>query len=200
MTRIKLCGMMRLCDIEAVNELRPDFCGFILSAGFRRSLSAETFTELSKSLDSNISSVGVFVNDDIDRISELSSRLDLIQLHGNETDDYIRSLRDLTGKPIIKAFKITSPEDVRLAEKSNADYILLDSGTGTGRAFDHSLITGIERPYFLAGGLTPENVLEAIGTLHPFGVDASSSLETDGLKDKNKMAAMVRAVRGGINI
>ena len=83
----------------------------------------------------------------------------------------------------------------KLAKKSRADYVLLDSGTGTGKTFDHSLIKNIDRPYFLAGGLTAENVCEAIETLCPFAVDASSCLETDGKKDKAKMTEFVNAVR-----
>ena len=95
----------------------------------------------------------------------------------------------------VKAFKITSAADIAAAEQSAADYILLDSGTGTGVTFDHSLISSLTRPYFLAGGLTAQNVGEAVETLQPFAVDASSSLETKGQKDKNKMTEFVNAVR-----
>ena len=121
--------------------------------------------------------------------------LDLIQLHGKDDNGYITRLRELTGKPIIKAFTVRTGEDIKAAVQSKADYVLLDSGTGTGKTFDHSLIADIDRPFFLAGGLTAENVGEAIEAFHPFAVDASSSLETDGKKDKNKMAAFVAAVR-----
>ena len=82
-----------------------------------------------------------------------------------------------------------------MANESIADYVLLDSGTGTGKSFDHSLIEGIDRPYFLAGGLTAQNVKEVIQSLHPYAVDASSCLETDGRKDKSKMTEFVRAIR-----
>ena len=121
--------------------------------------------------------------------------LDVIQLHGKEDDTYIRNLRKHTDKPIIKAFKITSEEDIQLAVHSTADYVLLDSGTGTGKTFDHSLIRGIDRPYFLAGGLNADNVAEAIREFHPYAIDASSCLETDGKKDRNKMIEFVNNIR-----
>nr|MCR5584867.1 phosphoribosylanthranilate isomerase [Lachnospiraceae bacterium] len=96
--------------------------------------------------------------------------------------------------PVIKAFKIQTEKDAEEAEKSCADYILLDSGAGTGKVFDWELLKDIKRPYFLAGGLNPENVGDAIRLLHPYGVDVSSGLETCGLKDKNKMTAFKEAV------
>lgn len=198
MTRIKLCGMMRREDIEAVNSLLPDYCGFILSDGFRRSIGRDEFSELSELLDKRVKCVGVFVNEPIETIaSEYAARLDLIQLHGSEDNEYIRTLSDMTGKPVIKAFRITSEADIHAADRSAADYVLLDSGTGTGRTFDHSLIKDIDRPFFLAGGLTPDNIGEALSRFSPFAVDASSSLETDGRKDRIKMTEFVNAVRKG---
>lgn len=199
MTRIKLCGMMQPSDVLAAAELKADYVGFILTDGFRRSIGQGRFCELAAQLDdrrSDAKKVGVFVNEPIENIVQYyTQKLDIIQLHGNEDDDYIHRLREMSGKPIIKAFRIKSGQDIRSAQASAADYVLLDSGTGTGRTFDHSLIKDIQRPFFLAGGLTDKNVGEAIQKLHPFAVDASSSLETDGSKDKNKMAAFVAAVR-----
>lgn len=121
--------------------------------------------------------------------------IDIAQLHGSEDEEYISKLRTLTNKPIIKAFLLKSKDDAQKAEKSTADHILLDSGMGTGKGFDRSLLKNISRPYFLAGGLYPENVADAIETLSPFAVDVSSGIETDNFKDKNKMAAFVKAVR-----
>lgn len=197
MTKIKLCGMKRVDDVIAARELGADYAGFILTGGFSRTVSFETFCELVSSLDgSDTIPVGVFVNEPIDSIVNVyAERLGMIQLHGSESNDYIRELRERTDKPIIKAFKITSQEDIQKAITSPADYVLLDSGTGTGRVFDHSLVSGIDRPYFLAGGLDAENVGAAINALHPFAVDASSSLETNGTKDKLKMTEFVNAVR-----
>jgi len=97
---------------------------------------------------------------------------------------------------VIKAFRIESGRDIDLAQASSADYVLLDSGSGgTGTAFDWNLTQHAERPYFLAGGLTPENAARAVDLLHPYGVDVSSGIETDGKKDKRKMAAFAAAVR-----
>ncbi len=197
MTRVKMCGLRSEADVRAVLELRPDFAGFILSGGFRRSISRETFAELSAMLiGSGVKRVGVFVNEPLDSIIGFADYIDVIQLHGSEDEDYIRSLRKLTDKPIIKAITVRSEADIEAARASSADYVLLDSGTGTGSTFEHSLIADIDRPFFLAGGLTAENVSEAIRRFEPFAVDASSSLETDGIKDKTKMAAFLIAVRG----
>lgn len=199
MTGIKLCGMMRPADVIAACELGADYIGFVLSDGFRRSVGPGTFCELqscASECGKDVKKVGVFVNEPIENITQrYADMLDLIQLHGKEDNGYITRLRELTGKPIIKAFTVRTVEDIKAAVQSKADYVLLDSGTGTGKTFDHSLIADIDRPFFLAGGLTAENVGEAIEAFHPFAVDASSSLETDGKKDKNKMAAFVAAVR-----
>ena len=201
-TGIKLCGMMRPADVSAALELNADYIGFILSEGFRRTVSYDSFCEMesyvreARERGQSVKIVGVFVNEPIENIIKYyEEKLDIIQLHGKEDDEYIRSLRLRTAKPVIKAFKITSKEDVEKARESISDYVLLDSGTGTGKTFDHSLICEIDRPYFLAGGLTPDNVGEAIASLRPFAVDASSSLETDGKKDPGKMKAFVEAVR-----
>ena len=98
---------------------------------------------------------------------------------------------------IIQAFRIETKSDVENAQKSDADFIMLDSGGGSGEVFNHSLTAGIKRDFFLAGGLDSDNVSEAIKICKPYAVDTSSSLETDGVKDKNKMAAFVGAVRKG---
>ena len=197
MTRVKLCGLRSEADVHAVLELCPDYAGFILSEGFRRSITRGNFEKLSEMLSgSSIQRVGVFVNEPLDSLVSFVSALDLIQLHGSEDDDYIGSLRSFTDKPIIKAFTVKTEADIEAARVSSADYVLLDSGTGTGTAFDHSLIKDIGRPFFLAGGLTSENVGGAIDCFEPFAVDASSSLETNGVKDRTKMSAFVMAVRG----
>ena len=198
-TKIKLCGMMNPPDVITAAELKVDYVGFILSEGFRRTIPLGTFCELDSYLhdhSNTVKKVGVFVNEPIENILKYyEEMLDVIQLHGKEDEAYIKELRRHTEKPIIKAFKIVSAEDIQLAVNSTADYVLLDSGTGTGKTFDHSLIRGIERPYFLAGGLTADNVAEAIDSLHPYAVDASSCLETDGKKDRNKMIEFVNAIR-----
>ena len=120
---------------------------------------------------------------------------DNAQLHGDENEDYIVYLRELTDKPIIKAFRIENASNIKTAKQSTADYILLDSGAGTGTVFDWNFIKNIKRPYFLAGGLSLDNVENAVKILHPYAVDVSSGIETKGLKSKTKMSAFVAAVR-----
>ena len=197
MTRLKLCGLMRAADAEAVNAVRPELAGMILSPGFRRSVTAETAAEIRRALDRLIPAVGVFVNAQIREITAFASRgiIQLVQLHGTEDDAYIWQLRRVCTLPIIKAFRIASADDLQKAERSDADLVLLDSGTGTGQTFDWSLLEGFPRPYFLAGGLTPENAAAAIEALHPYGVDVSSGIETDGQKDAEKIRRFAEIVR-----
>ena len=197
MTKIKLCGLTRPCDIECVNELLPEYIGFVFAPKSKRNISAEKAEMLRSMLDFKITPVGVFVDEKIEVIADLIKRkiIDIVQLHGNESEQYIEDLRRVIDCPVIKAFRIESEADIASANQSSADYVLLDSGGGTGKVFDHSLLKDIARPYFLAGGLTPENVETAVKQLAPFAVDASTSLETDGFKDKIKMTAFVNAVR-----
>ena len=197
MTKIKLCGLTRPCDIEYVNELLPEYIGFVFAPKSRRYISPEKAEVLREHLDDRITPMGVFVDEKIEVIADLIKRkiIDIVQLHGNESEQYIEDLRRVIDCPVIKAFRIESEADIASANQSSADYVLLDSGGGTGKVFDHSLLKDIARPYFLAGGLTPENVETAVKQLAPFAVDASTSLETDGFKDKIKMTAFVNAVR-----
>lgn len=199
MTKIKLCGMRNAADIAVVNQLKPDYIGFILAPQFWRYVPSETVARLRAALDPAIQVVGVFVNQDVNEVARLLTEgtIDVAQLHGQEDEAYIAALRQMTDKPIFKAFKINTPEAVATANASSADCVLLDSGTGTGTVFDWSLLEQIRRPYFLAGGLHPGNVADAVGTLQPYGVDVSSGIETNKRKDPEKMAAFVAAVKKG---
>ena len=199
MTRIKRCGLRRACDIEAANELRPDYVGFVFANGSKRYVSPEEAKVLRSMLDPGISAVGVFVDADPSFIEDIldSGTIDMIQLHGNEDGGYIDRLRSSSSVPIVKAFRIGDGMDVDEIMSCPADHIMLDSGAGTGNVFDWNMIENMNRPYFLAGGLSADNVEEAIERLHPFAVDVSSGIETDGFKDKTKMAAFVAAVRRG---
>ena len=197
--KIKLCGMFRDCDIDYANEAKPDYVGFIL--GFtksHRNIDAET-ARLRSRLDTGIKAVGVFVNSPETTCAEYANCgiINVIQLHGNEDADFIRRLRELTSAPIIKAAKIRTPEDIGRVQALGADYVLLDNGTGTGEMFDHSLLDGAEirQPFFLAGGLTPENLRQAAESVRPYCVDLSSGVETDRLKDREKMLEAVRVIR-----
>ena len=197
MTKIKLCGLTRPCDIEYANELLPEYIGFVFVPKRKRYISLEKAEMLRSMLDFKITPVGVFVDEKIEVIADLIKRkiIDIVQLHGNESKQYITDLQRVIDCPVIKAFRIESEADIVRANNSSADYVLLDSGGGTGTTFDHSLLKDIARPYFLAGGLTHENVKTAVKQLAPFAVDASTSLETDGFKDKIKMIAFVNAIR-----
>ena len=196
--KIKLCGLTRPCDIEAVNELQPDYIGFVFAKKSRRYVSPEKAKELKAMLAPGIQAVGVFVNEEPEQIVSLleAGTIDVAQLHGHEGEREIRRLRELTNHPLIQAFRIDTEQDVERANASTADYVLLDSGAGgTGTVFDWDLLQAIRRPYFLAGGLDTENLGTVRAKLNPYGVDVSSGIETDGYKDKKKMTAFVAAAR-----
>lgn len=199
MTKIKLCGLSRIQDIEAANRLKPDYIGFVFAAKSKRRVTHLQAAELKSKLNPDTKAVGVFLNDDLDMVASMMNLgiVDVVQLHGTEDEEYLKKLRTITDKPVIKAFIINSADDVRRAEESTADYILLDGGKGSGKAFDWSLLKDIKRPYFLAGGLNPENAADAVANLKPFAVDVSTGIETDGFKDAEKMTAFVSAVRKG---
>ena len=189
-TYIKTCGMTRLEDIAAVNEAHPDMCGFIIDfPKSKRSISAEQQIELAARLDPTICSVGVFVDVPINQIVKLAQigSIQAIQLHGNEDEDYIAQLRAQCKLPIIKAFQIKNANDLAIAKASSADMVLLDSGQGSGESFDWSLLEAFDRPYLLAGGLSSQTIPLALEKLHPWGVDLSSGLETNGVKDRQKI-------------
>lgn len=197
MTKIKLCGLSRPGDIETANRLNPEYIGFVFAAKSIRCVSSERAAELKKLLHPSIKSVGVFVRENPETVAELlrSGTIDIAQLHGGESEDYIKQLRTLTDKPLIKAYRIDTEQDVEAANMSSADYVLLDSGQGgTGTTFDWNLLEKIDRPYFLAGGLNADNVRGAIERLNPYAVDVSSGIETDGHKDSIKMEDFVHAV------
>lgn len=203
--KIKLCGLTRAEDIQAANELRPDYIGFVFASSSRRYVSPAQAAELSRGLAPGIQAVGVFVNAPHSLVAELLNRniIDLAQLHGDEDEAYISQLRRLTDKPLIQAFKVRSTQDIQGAAASSADYLLLDSGAGSGQAFDWQLLRGVRRPYFLAGGLGPDNAAAALAQLADtplYALDVSSGVETAGRKDRGKMAAFVEAVRSFNNI
>lgn len=199
-TRIKLCGMMRTQDMDAVNEALPDMVGFITDIpGSRRSLSSGEVGRLAALADEHVCTVSVSVNLPFSRVGYNARRyVDLVQLHGDEDELYIRGVRTRTNAGIIQAFQVHGKEDVERANRSSADMVLLDAGQGSGEQFDWGLLEGIRRPYILAGGLTPQNVAEAVRELRPWGVDLSSGLETNGAKDPDKIKAAVAAVRSAL--
>lgn len=195
MTKIKICGLQSEDDISYVNELKPDYIGFVFLKGRRRYISPEKAAHLRDLLNPAIQSVGVFVDEPIENVISLlnSGTIQVAQLHGHEDEAYAKQLKELCGKPIIKAFIIQNEDDIKNALAYDCDYLLLDNGLGTGETFDWSLIRNINKPFFLAGGLTPENVQEAISLTQPYGVDTSSGVETDYHKDYNKIKAFINA-------
>ena len=197
---VKFCGLQMEEDIRAVNGLMPDMVGFILDKSRRRYVSPDRLCELRSMLDPKIKAVGVFVDEDIDQVEKLLKEglIDIAQLHGKETPEYIRELKRRTGAEVIKAFAVRNERDIIEATDSPADLVLLDSpGGGTGAAFEWGMLTLVQRPFILAGGLNAGNVNEAIEMIDPYGVDVSSGIETDGVKDRNKMEAFMAAVRKG---
>lgn len=195
--KIKICGLRRAEDIEYVNKYRPDFIGFIINfPKSHRSISPEQAQELHSRLRSDIPAVGVTVNKTLEYNAALLENgiVDIVQLHGRESDEMVRELRRRTCKPVWKAFKIRTQDDLEAAKRSSADLILLDNGYGTGAAFDWTLVRDIGRPFALAGGLTAEN-LEDAARMFPYLMDLSSGAETDKVKDPNKIRSLIEIVR-----
>ena len=197
MTKMKLCGLRRRADIDYVNAILPEYIGFVFAEKSKRYVKPLIAADLRTRLAKEIIPVGVFVNEMPEIIAEMvkGKIIDMVQLHGEENEEYIRELRALADCKIIKAFQIRSVKDIETANLSSADYVLLDSSGGSGKCFNWTLLKEMKRPYFLAGGLTPENVGKVVEKYHPFAVDASSSLEINGYKDEEKMADFVKAVR-----
>ncbi len=196
--KIKLCGLMRPSDIETANLLHPDYVGFVFAKKSRRYVSPERVKTLKELLHPDILAVGVFVDEEPEAVATwlLSGIIDIAQLHGREDEAYIKRLRELTDRPIIKAFSVKETHDIEKANDSTADFVLLDAGDGgTGTAFDWELLAGMSRPYFLAGGLDADTVGGAVRRWRPYAVDVSSGIETDGVKDAEKMQRFVENVR-----
>ena len=199
MVKIKICGLKRLEDIEMVNKHKPDYIGFVF-ADSKRKVSHNLAHELKDNLDSDIVSVGVFVDAPQDEIIELFDNgvIDMAQLHGSENEEYITELKDKTNHElkIINAIEMSKEVDLEGYENTQADFLLLDSGKGSGKTFDWRLIRkNLKKEFFLAGGLDVSNVCQAIEEFKPYAVDLSSSLETDGYKDENKIKEIMEVIR-----
>ncbi|MCI7422756.1 MAG: phosphoribosylanthranilate isomerase [Ruminococcus callidus] len=203
--KIKFCGIRRLEDVAAVNLCQPDYMGMILSGGFRRSISQEQAQRLVQEKSDAIAAVGVFVNESSEIICRMAEQLHLqvIQLHGNESAEQIQTLQQKTGLPVWKALRIGTLEELEAAGTNPADCLILEGKTGTGIGgtgvcADWELLArhSWNRSFFLAGGLQPENVLEAIATVSPTGVDFSSGIEEDGVKSLRRMKQLMTLIRG----
>lgn len=202
---IKLCGMRRSEDIAYANASKPDFIGFILAEGYRRTISPEQAAELARLLNDGIKPVGVFVDQPAEFVAEAAEKIGLyaVQLHGNENREYISRLRKLTDAKIWKAARVRTEKDILLADHCGADMLVLDSFSpdangGTGKIADWELIKNAKTvtPYLLAGGIDINNISEAMEILPPnCGIDISSGIETDGVKDPDKIKAIMHILR-----
>ncbi|MDP4120160.1 MAG: phosphoribosylanthranilate isomerase [Bacillota bacterium] len=200
MTKIKICGLTRADDIIAVNRFMPDYIGFVFAKS-RRQVTYEQAVLLKDNLNPKIKAVGVFVDEPLPNIIKLikDGVIDIVQLHGEEDEAYIKKLRQESNGPIIKAVRVQSAEQILKAEKLPCDMLLLDSYQkdqqgGSGKGFDVSLIPPLKKPFFLAGGLNNENIESMINKCRPFAVDISSGVETNGIKDEKKIEQIIKTI------
>lgn len=196
MTKIKICGVRRIIDIEYINELQPEYAGFVFAKSRRRVDKEEAFG-LIKNISEYIEKVGVFVDEDPIKVLQIAEKLKLhvLQFHGNETQEYINKFK---GYEIWKALKINSIESVNEIRNYECEKLLLDNSMpGSGESFKWELVVGKvdAADIMLAGGLTNENVKRGIRQLKPYGVDVSSGVETQGFKDFDKIKEFIRKVR-----
>ncbi|HHX69616.1 MAG: phosphoribosylanthranilate isomerase [Miniphocaeibacter sp.] len=194
MTKVKICGIRSLNDVEIVNELKPDYIGFVFAKS-KRQITPLLAKELKSFLNKDIKVVGVFVNEKIETIENICKQklIDIIQLHGEEDKIYINQLKKKCENKIIKAINLNS-ENVYM--DYDVDYLLFDNGKGgTGEKFNWELIPRVNKPFFLAGGLTPFNVVNGVNTVKPYGVDASTGVELRGSKNRYKIKEFIRRVR-----
>ncbi|WP_195985120.1 phosphoribosylanthranilate isomerase [Clostridium sp. D33t1_170424_F3] len=201
--KVKLCGIRRPEDISYVNAFPPNYIGFVFAKS-KRQVTAETTAALTQQLRQDIQTVGVFVNEPLESLLHIAqtARLNVLQLHGDEDDAYIAVLRQRTGLPVWKAIRVTDAESLQRADRLPVDRLLLDSFSpaaygGTGQTANWAIIRTArpQKPFFLAGGLTIDNLEEAIESVRPDGVDLSGGIETGGCKDREKIKAVVERVR-----
>ena len=198
MAKIKICGLKRLEDVEIVNKYKPDFVGFVF-ADSKRKVTPDLARQMKQNLDDSIQSVGVFVDAAIDEILEIHEQgiIDMAQLHGSESEDYIDELKKKSNcqLKIINAIEMDDEKDLLEYDNSTADYLLLDSGKGSGKTFDWRLIRkDLKKEFFLAGGLNYQNISRAINEFYPYAIDLSSSVETNGYKDELKIKKVMEAM------
>lgn len=210
-TKIKICGLKCPEDVAMVNRLRPDYVGFVF-AGTKRKISKELAAQLKAALAPGIPAVGVFVREPVENIAAMCREgiLDMVQLHGDEPEEYIQQVRTLTGKPVVSAVRVRDAKDIIARAGTCADYLLLDTYRkdeygGSGESFCWEELAAAKEefekngdslpPFFLAGGLNAGNAADAIRLTHPYALDVSSGVETDGCKDENKIREFIEAVR-----
>ena len=199
MVEVKICGITRFEDVDYLNELKPEYAGFVFAES-KRQITKEAAKMLIDRLDKNIKKVGVFVDEEIEKVKEIAEYcdLDIIQLHGNESTEYSAAFKQI----IWKAVRVADEKSLEDIKKYQPQVILLDTYKkdqvgGTGSAFDWNIAKNIGEKYFvvLAGGLSLGNVISAIETVKPQIVDTSSGVETDGIKDFTKIKIFIEKVR-----
>ncbi len=215
--KVKMCGISKVETIPAVVEAKPDYMGLVFAPSKRQVTvdQAKTLVEAlhkqytkrynngtEQSNNDEIKTVGVFVNETLDNLVTIAKgiNLDVVQLHGDEDEAFIQSLKGRTNVEIWKAVQIRSAADAEAWIDSSADMLLFDAyhkdeRGGTGEVFDWSCLDEFERPFMLAGGIDSTNVARAIRTVRPYGIDISSGIETDGVKDDEKITAFTNIVR-----
>lgn len=202
--KIKICGIRREEDVRYLNESLPDYAGFVF-ADTRRNVTPEQAQRLRRQMDRRISVFGVFVNAEHDFICERvrEGSIDGVQLHGDETEEDIQSLRGEISVPLIKAVRVRETADILAADRLSCDFLLLDAYSrsqygGTGKTFSWDMIPErLEHPWFLAGGLDEGNIRQAVECSGCYGVDVSGGVETDGVKDGEKIKRIIEIVRNG---
>ena len=215
--KVKMCGISKVETIPAVVEAKPDYMGLVFAPSKRQVTvdQAKTLVEelhkqyatrynsgAEQSTNDEIKTVGVFVNETLDNLVKIATEanLDVVQLHGDEDEAFIQSLKERTNVEVWKAVQIRSAADAETWSDSSADMLLFDAyhkdeRGGTGEVFDWSCLDEFERPFMLAGGIDSTNVARAIRTVRPYGIDISSGIETDGVKDDEKIKAFTNIVR-----
>ncbi len=190
---LKICGISRIEDIKVLNEVLPTYVGFVFTKS-KREIDKERAILLKKELDPRIKTVGIFVNAPLDTIEDLFSSqiIDLVQLHGEEDNSYIFNLKQRINVDIIKAIKMNKTSTFNYP---SATYLLLDSSGGSGKPFDWKTLPQLDKPIFIAGGISTNNIEDAINIFNPYAVDVSSSIETDGYKDEQKIRELCKKLR-----
>ena len=199
MTKVKICGITNYEDAAHAAILGADYLGFNFYELAPRHVDESEVKKFIGRLPNHVKKVGVFVNQNPDKVKKIVKNLylDLIQLHGDETQDYCGKLKADTKKQIIKAFRIKDKNDINKIKDYNVDYLMFDASEkgmfgGTGKTFDWKIVKAINKPFFLSGGLNPENVKEAIRTAKPYAVDAASGIEINPRKkDYRKMKEFI---------
>lgn len=199
MTKVKICGITNLEDALLSAKFGADALGFNFYEKSPRHISPESAREIIDQLPDGVLKVGVFVNEGLDNIVEIAhkTKLNAIQLHGEESPEFTNELKAKTGLDMIKAFRVLKEFDVENTKKYDVDAILLDAYSpneygGTGETFDWEVAKRIEAKLYLAGGLSPENVADAIRAVRPYAVDACSCLErSKGVKDRDKLERFI---------